>query len=45
MNVRYRIDLDQPEREALTAMLAGGKQPARTLKRAQILLAPGQSAS
>jgi transposase len=39
MNVRYRIDLDQPEREALRAMLAGGKQPARTLKRAQILLA------
>ncbi len=39
MNVRYRVDLDQPEREALTAMLASGKHPARKLKRAQILLA------
>src|SRR6188472_2568281 len=39
MNLRYRVDLDQPERDELTAMLAGGKQPARKLKRAQILLA------
>ncbi|MFD1984573.1 hypothetical protein ACFSOZ_18575 [Mesorhizobium newzealandense] len=38
MNLRYRVDLDQPERDELTAMLAGGKQPARKLKRAQILL-------
>jgi len=39
MNVRYRVDLDQSERDELTAMLRGGKHPARKLKRAQILLA------
>src|SRR5690606_5079060 len=39
MNVRYRVDLDQPERDELTAMLRNGKHPARKLKRAQILLA------
>ena len=39
MNLRYRVELDQPEREALTAMLRSGKHAARKLKRAQILLA------
>src|SRR5829696_2521305 len=39
MNVRYRVDLRQDEREELTAMLSGGKHAARKLKRAQILLA------
>src|SRR5580704_16463368 len=39
MNVRYRIELSQAEREALTTMLSGGKHAARKLKRAQILLA------
>src|ERR1700755_2698295 len=39
MNLRYRVDLDQPERDELTAMLRSGKHPARKLKRAQILLA------
>jgi transposase len=39
MNVRYRVDLSQAEREELTAMLSGGKHAARKLKRAQILLA------
>jgi transposase len=39
MNVRYRVDLDQSEHDRLTAMLSGGKHPARKLKRAQILLA------
>lgn len=45
MNLRYRVDLDQPERDQLTALLRSGKHPARTLKRAQILLAAdaGQS--
>ena len=45
MNVRYRVDLDQPERDDLTAMLRSGKHPARKLKRARILLAAdaGQS--
>ncbi|MDX8524423.1 helix-turn-helix domain-containing protein, partial [Mesorhizobium sp. MSK_1335] len=39
MNVRYRVDLDQPERDELMSMLRSGKHPARRLKRAQILLA------
>ena len=39
MNVRYRIELSQVEREELTAMLSGGRHAARKLKRAQILLA------
>lgn len=37
MNVRYRVTLDQDERNQLTGMLRGGKHPARKLKRAQIL--------
>src|SRR5215471_16452677 len=39
MNVRYRVTLTQDERNALAALLSGGQQPARKLKRAQILLA------
>src|ERR1700758_2936329 len=39
MNVRYRVELSQAERDDLTAMLGGGKHAARKLKRAQILLA------
>ncbi len=39
MNVRYRVTLDGEEREALEAMVRGGKVAARRLKRAQILLA------
>jgi len=39
MNVRYRVELIQAEREQLTGLLSGGKQAARKLKRAQILLA------
>jgi transposase len=39
MNVRYRVELDQAEREALSALSGGGKQQVRKLKRAQILLA------
>jgi len=45
MNVRYRIDLSQAERGALTALLSGGKHAARKLKRAQILLAADAGAS
>src|ERR1700755_239370 len=41
MNVRYRVELSQAERDELTAMLGGGKHAARKLKRAQILLAAG----
>src|SRR3982075_2386952 len=39
MNVRYRVELSQAERNELTAMLSKGKRAARKLKRAQILLA------
>ena len=39
MNIRYRVELSQSERDALTALLGGGKQAVRKLKRAQILLA------
>jgi transposase len=39
MNVRYRVELDQSEREELNALLSGGKHAARKLKRAQVLLA------
>src|SRR5579883_912847 len=39
MNVRYRVELTQGERDELTAMLGGGKHAARKLKRAQVLLA------
>jgi len=39
MNLRYRVELSQAERDELAGMLSGGKQAARKLKRAQILLA------
>jgi transposase len=45
MNVRYRVELNQAERSELTALLSGGKQAARKLKRAQILLATDAGAS
>jgi transposase len=45
MNVRYRVELSQAERSELTALLSGGKQAARKLKRAQILLAADAGAS
>jgi hypothetical protein len=34
MNIRYRVELGQTEREQLTALLSGGKHPAHKLKRA-----------
>ncbi len=45
MNVRYRVELSQAEREQLTGLLSGGKHAARKLKRAQILLAAAAGAS
>ena len=45
MNVRYRVELNQCERDQLTALLSGGKRGARKLKRAQILLAADRGAS
>jgi transposase len=45
MNVRYRVELSQGERNELAALLSGGKHAARKLKRAQILLAADAGAS
>src|SRR5438270_4980954 len=39
MNVRYRVELNQEERDQLHKMLSGGRHAARKLKRAQILQA------
>ncbi len=39
MNVRYIVQLSAGEREALVALVAGGKSAVRKIKRAQILLA------
>jgi hypothetical protein len=45
MNVRYRVELSQAERDQLSEMLSGGKHAARKLKRAQILLAAASGVS
>jgi len=45
MNIRYRVDLNEAERNELTALLSSGKHAARKLKRAQILLAADAGAS
>ena len=45
MNVRYPVELSHAERAELRALLSGGKQAARKLKRAQILLAADAGAS
>ena len=39
MNVRYRVDLEEDERQQLEALVAGGSRSVRRVKRAQILLA------
>lgn len=45
MNIKYRVDLSQEEREDLEGMLKGGKLAARKLVRAQILLAADKGIS
>src|ERR1700719_1741749 len=45
MNVRYRVELSQTERDQLSTLLSGGKHAVRKLKRAQILLAADAGAS
>lgn len=42
MNIRYRVDLSDAERNELNGLLSGGKCAVRKLKRAQILLAADQ---
>ncbi len=44
MNIRYRVELSQSERDQFMALLSGDKHPARKLKRAQILLAANAGA-
>ena len=45
MNLRYRVELSQPERDELGALLSGGRSAVRKLKRAQILLAADTGAT
>jgi transposase len=45
MNLRYRVELSQAERDDLKALLSGGKHAVRKVKRAQILLAAEAGAS
>src|SRR3954469_18989591 len=45
MNIRFQVELSEAERDALTAMLSGGRQAVRKLKRAQILLAADAGSS
>ena len=45
MNLRYRVELSQAERDELKALLSAGKHPVRKLKRAQILLAADAGAT
>ncbi len=39
INIRYCVELNQEARDGITALLSGGKHPARKVKHAQILLA------
>ena len=39
MNIRYRVELNQDERDELTALVSRGKHAVRKVKRAQVLLA------
>jgi hypothetical protein len=45
MNVRYRVELSQAERNELRTLLGGGKHAARKLKRVQICWPPTQGAA
>src|SRR5215470_2194610 len=45
MNIRYRVELSQTERDELKSLLGGGRHSVRKLKRAQILLAADAGAS
>ena len=45
MHIRYRVELDESERQQLEAMVAGGTHAVRRVKRAQILLAADRGVS
>ena len=45
MHIRYRVELEESERQHLEAIVAGGTRAVRRVKRAQILLAAAAGAS
>jgi hypothetical protein len=45
MHIRYRVDLEESERQYLKTIVAGGTRAVRRVKRAQILLAAAAGAS
>jgi transposase len=45
MHIRYRVDLEERERQYLETIVAGGTRAVRRVKRAQILLAAAAGAS
>ena len=45
MNLRYRVELSQAERDELKGLLSGGRHAVRKVKRAQILLAADAGAN
>jgi len=45
MHIRYRVELDESERQHLEALVAGGTRAVRRVKRAQILLAAAAGVS
>jgi hypothetical protein len=45
MNVRYRVTLNDKERQQLQQLLIGGRSQVREVKRAPILLAAAQGAT
>src|SRR6202045_2267748 len=45
MNIKFRVELSQSERDQLDALLSGGRHATRKIKRAQILLAANDGVS
>src|SRR5476649_1440120 len=45
MNIKFRIELSQSERDQLDALLSGGRHATRKIKRAQILVAANDGLS
>ena len=45
MNIKFRVELSQSERDQLAALLSGGRHASRKIKRAQILVAADEGFS
>jgi DNA-binding CsgD family transcriptional regulator len=45
LNIKFRVDLSQSERDQLDALLSGGRHATRKIKRAQILVAASDGLS